>query len=184
MWFRAHKHIVSHWGSPSAAGVDPDTAGVDPGTARPTAIGPSGAADVHYGGRVDSSSFVEAIGASAQMSFEVTQSDTAAAVGSGTVAVLGTPVVVAWLEAATLQVVEMPAGGLSLGVHIDVAHVAASAVGETITAQATLREVDGLRMTFAVEARNEAGAQVAHGTIARVAVDRERFLGRLQRPTS
>lgn len=131
---------------------------------------------------MDNSGFIDALGASAQMSFEVRQSDTAAAVGSGTVAVLGTPVVVAWLEAATLQVVEMPAGGLSLGVHIDVAHVAASAVGETITTEATLTEVDGLRLTFAVEARNEAGTRVAHGTIARVAVDRERFLSRLQPP--
>ena len=94
-------------------------------------------------------------------------------------AVLGTPVVVAWLEAATLQVVEMPAGALSLGVHIDIAHVAASAVGETITAHATLTGVDGLRLTFTVEARNQHGAQVAHGTIARVAVDRERFLSRI-----
>lgn len=113
------------------------------------------------------------------MTFEVSQSDTAAAVGSGTVAVLGTPVVVAWLEAATLQVVEMPAGALSLGVHIDIAHVAASAVGETITAHATLTGVDGLRLTFTVEARNQHGAQVAHGIIARVAVDRERFLSRI-----
>lgn len=133
---------------------------------------------------MDSSGFIDAIGASAQMSFVVAQSDTAAAVGSGTVAVLGTPVVVAWLEAATLQVVEMPAGALSLGVHIDVAHVAASAVGETITTVATLSEVDGLRLTYAVEARNEAGTQVAHGTIARVAVDRERFLSRLQSPAN
>lgn len=113
------------------------------------------------------------------MTFEVAQSDTAAAVGSGTVAVLGTPILVAWLEAASLQVVEMPAGALSLGVHIDVSHTAASAVGETVTAEATLSAVDGLRLTFAVEARNEAGTTVGSGTITRVAVDRDRFLGRL-----
>lgn len=137
----------------------------------------------HYGVQVDSSRFVDAVGASAQMSFEVSQSDTAAAVGSGTVAVLGTPVVVGWLEAATLQVVEMPAGALSLGVHIDVSHIAASAVGERITAHATLTDVDGLRLTFTVEARNESDVQVAHGSIARVAVDRDRFLNRLSGPT-
>jgi len=131
---------------------------------------------------VDNSAFADAVGASAQMTFEVAQSDTAAAVGSGTVAVLGTPILVAWLEAASLQVVEMPAGALSLGVHIDVSHTAASAVGETITAEATLSAVDGLRLTFAVEARNEAGTTVGNGTITRVAVDRDRFLGRLQQP--
>lgn len=135
----------------------------------------------HYGVLVDSPGFLSAIGESAQVSFEVGQSDTAAAVGSGVVAVLGTPVVVAWLEAATLEVVEMPAGAISLGVHVDVAHTAASAVGEVITARATLTEVDGSRLTFAVEARNESETQVARGTIVRVAVDRDRFLGRLSR---
>lgn len=116
------------------------------------------------------------------MTFQVESTSTAAAVGSGTAEVLGTPVLVAWLEAATLQVVEMPAGALSLGVHIDVAHVAASAVGETITTEATLTQADGLRLTFNVSAHNESGAQVGHGTIVRVAVDRERFLSRLARP--
>lgn len=136
----------------------------------------------HYGEQMDASRFVEAVGASAQMAFQVTLDNTAAAVGSGTAEVLGTPTLVAWLEAATLQVLEMPAGALSLGVHIDVAHVAASAVGETITAHATLTQVDGLRLTFDVEARNARGVQVGHGTIVRVAVDRERFLSKLAGP--
>lgn len=130
---------------------------------------------------MDASRFAEAVGASAQMTFQVTLDNTAAAVGSGTAEVLGTPTLVAWLEAATLQVVEMPAGALSLGVHIDVAHVAASAVGESITAKATLTRVEGLRLTFEVEARNANDTQVGHGTIVRVAVDRERFLGKLTR---
>ena len=147
-----------------------------------TAGTPGCLAHNHYGGSVDSSVFADAVGASAQMIFEVAQSDTAAAVGSGTVAVLGTPILVAWLEAATLQVVEMPAGALSLGVHIDVSHTAASAVGESITALATLAAVDGLRLTFAVEARNAADVTIGQGTIVRVAVDRDRFLSRVQRP--
>lgn len=127
----------------------------------------------------DETSWGTAIGSAASMNFTVTEADTAAVVGSGVVRVLGTPIVVAWLEATTLQVVEMPEHAVSLGVHIDVAHLAPSAVGTAVTCDAELVSAAGLRLTFRVAARNADGTQIASGTIDRVVVDRERFLSRL-----
>jgi fluoroacetyl-CoA thioesterase len=121
------------------------------------------------------------IGATATMDFVVGPADTAAAVGSGVVPVLGTPVLVAWLESTTLQVVEMPEHSVSLGVHIDVAHLAPTAVGAPVTCEAELVAAAGLRLTFRVAARNGDGTQIASGTVDRVVVQRERFLARLEK---
>ena len=127
----------------------------------------------------DDKTWAQSIGASASMDFTVAESDTASAVGSGVVPVLGTPILVAWLEATTLQVVEMPEHSVSLGVHIDVAHLAPSAVGARVTCHAELVAAAGLRLTFRVAAHNADGTQISSGTIDRVIVQRERFLSRL-----
>lgn len=127
----------------------------------------------------DANAFAAAIGSTAVRRFVVSESDTAQVVGSGVVPVLGTPVLIAWLEATTLDVVEMPEGSVSLGVHVDVAHLAPTAVGEEVTCEAALVAVDGLRMTFQVKAHADGDIAIGRGTINRVAVDRVRFLARL-----
>ncbi|MCB0915927.1 MAG: thioesterase [Actinobacteria bacterium] len=114
------------------------------------------------------------------MDFVVAESDTAQAVGSGVVPVLGTPVLVAWLEATTLQTVEMPEHSVSLGVHVDVAHLAPSAVGTQVQCEAELVAAAGLRLTYHVSASNQDGTQIARGTIDRVVVGRQRFLSGLK----
>ena len=122
----------------------------------------------------------EFLGRSASMEFVVAEEHTAAVVGSGVVPVLGTPVLVAWLEATTLQVAEVPAHQVSVGVHVDVAHLAASPIGARVQCRAELTDVRGLRMTFAVAAVDVAdGRELAKGSIDRVVVDRERFLASL-----
>lgn len=120
------------------------------------------------------------IGSQAQLTRMVADADTAAAVGSGTLAVLGTPVVVAWLEAATLQVVRLPEGSVSLGVRVDVAHLRGSAVGDTVVCTAVLDDVTGRRLTFKVAAVDATGVEIANGTIYRVVVDEQRFLAGLR----
>src|SRR5580700_8532070 len=81
---------------------------------------------------------------------------TAPFVGSGRIAVLATPVMINVIEAASLAAVEhlLPAGHQSLGIHLDVSHVAATLVGLRITATAELIAVDGRMLSFRVEARD------------------------------
>lgn len=114
----------------------------------------------------------------------VTDDDTAAALGSGDLPVLGTPRLLAWLEAATCAAL---ADGLaedesSVGVRVDVEHLAASGVGERVAATATVTEVDGRRVVLDVEARDGADRVVARGTVERVVVDAARFLRRVAPP--
>lgn len=108
----------------------------------------------------------------------VTTDDTALAVGSGDLEVLGTPVVVAWCEAATVAALELDAHLTSVGTRVDVRHLVPSAVGTTIDVRAEITERDDRTVTFAVEAR-DGDSVVANGTVVRAVVDRERFLARL-----
>lgn len=117
--------------------------------------------------------------------FIVTHDDTALAVGSGSLPVLGTPRLLAWLEAATCAAIDptLPAGSTSVGTRIELEHLAASAVGQEVEATASASYVDGRLCRFTVAARNVAstgpGKLVATGEITRVVVDAERFLSRL-----
>ncbi len=128
---------------------------------------------------VDTSSWSDSVGSKATMDFVVKESDTAQAVGSGVVPVLGTPVLVSWLEATTLQTVEMPEHSVSLGVHVDIGHLAPSPVGAQVRCEAELVAAAGLRLTYHVTAHNQDGTQISVGTIDRVVVQRERFLSGL-----
>lgn len=124
----------------------------------------------------------EAEGLSATLRFTVTDDDTALAVGSGSLPVLGTPRLLAWLEAATCAAIEpaLPAGATSVGTRVALEHSSASPVGAEVEAVATAAYVDGRLHRFSVAARDTAsGKVVATGEITRVVVDADRFVGRL-----
>jgi len=107
---------------------------------------------------------------------------TAPFVGSGRIAVLATPVMINVIEAAALNAVEhlLPPGHQSLGIHLDVSHVAATPVGLRVTATAEVIGVEGRTVKFRVEAHDEIEA-IGGGTHERVVVSVERFDERVQR---
>ena len=107
---------------------------------------------------------------------------TAPFVGSGRIAVLATPVMINVIEAAALNAVEhlLPAGLQSLGIHLDVSHIAATPVGLQVTATAEVAGVDGRTITFRVEARDPLEV-IGGGTHQRVVVSVARFDERVQR---
>jgi len=122
------------------------------------------------------------VGESATRTFTVTEEDTAVALGSGSLEVLGTPRMLAWCEAATCAAVDrdLPKGRTSVGTRVQLEHVGASAVGAVVRVTATVAYVDGRLVRFEVAAEQDPDARlVAHGEITRVVVDRERFLARL-----
>ena len=116
------------------------------------------------------------------MVFEVTDQDTAAAVGSGSLPVLGTPRLLAWLEAATCACLapQLATGSTSVGTRVQVEHLAASPVGAQVEVSASSAYEDGRLHRFTVSARDSStGKVLAAGEITRVVVDAERFLSRL-----
>lgn len=108
----------------------------------------------------------------------VTSADTAAALGSGEVAVLATPRVVALAEAATLRAVagQLEPGYTTVGARIELDHLAPTPVGAEVRAEAELTEVSGARLVFAVVLR-AGDLMAASGRIVRVVVDAASFRG-------
>jgi len=117
----------------------------------------------------------------ATLTFTVTDEDTAVAVGSGSLPVLGTPRMLAWCEAATCAAIDptLPTGSTSVGTRVELEHHAASAVGQEVEVTASTTYVDGRLHRFTVAARNVGGKVIGTGEITRVVVDAERFLSRL-----
>jgi fluoroacetyl-CoA thioesterase len=107
----------------------------------------------------------------------VTEKDTAAHLGSGTVPVFGTPALVGLMEAAAVQALAdyLPVGQTSVGARIDVRHLAPTPVGMHVRARAELVETEGRRVSFRIEAWDEV-EQIGEATHERIIIDAERFV--------
>jgi predicted thioesterase len=119
---------------------------------------------------------------SATLEFTITDDDTAVALGSGDLAVLATPRLLAWCEAATCAAIDasLTDEQSSVGTRVQLEHVGASRVGAVVSVTATVVYVDGRLVRFEVVAQQEPEEKVvSHGEVTRVVVDRERFLARL-----
>lgn len=116
-------------------------------------------------------------GLAARVELTVTDADTAQAVGSGDVPVLGTPRVLALAEAATVAATatRMPSGMTTVGLRVELDHKAPTPVGRTVVASARLAKVDGRRLLFEFTV-SDGSTIVAEGRVERMLVDRHRFL--------
>ena len=110
----------------------------------------------------------------------VQETDTAMALGSGSVPVLATPRLVAWLEAAAVGALSdaLAEGHTTVGTEIDLRHLTATAVGQEVACRATVTSIDGRTIEFELTATDER-ATIATGRHVRVIVDEERFLAKL-----
>lgn len=109
----------------------------------------------------------------------VSENDTAVAVGSGDLDVLGTPRLVALCEQATVDAVAgaLDDGTTTVGTRIQFDHLRPNFIGDEVVAEAIVEEVDGRRLTFHVSAEDSGGA-VGRGKVTRAVVDVERFMSR------
>jgi fluoroacetyl-CoA thioesterase len=94
--------------------------------------------------------------------------------------VLATPIMVLVMENAALNAVRayLEPGESALGTVVDVRHLAATPVGQHVTAEAEVTEVDGRRIVFAVTARDEI-EEIGKGIHERMVVDLRRLTQRL-----
>jgi predicted thioesterase len=116
-------------------------------------------------------------GLTATTTMTVSDADTAVAFRSGDVPVLATPRVVGLAEEASVQAVAgaLGEGQTTVGYRVQLDHLAPTAVGGRVDAEATLETVESRRLTFRVSV-NDGRGLVAAGRITRVVVDRSRFL--------
>ena len=119
-------------------------------------------------------------GLGATLEHTVGEDDTALAVGSGSLPVLGTPRLLAWCEAATCAALApaLDEGRTSVGTRVTIEHLAPSAVGAVVSVTASVVHVDGKLVRLSVAARQD-GKLVGSGEVTRVVVDAEKFMSRV-----
>lgn len=107
----------------------------------------------------------------------VTPEKTAEAVGSGTHPVYATPCMAALMERAAYTSVApyLEEGQASVGTGLELRHLAATPVGETVEAVSRVTEVDGRKVTFLVTVSDGAGV-IGEATHTRAVIDTARFL--------
>ncbi|MHB0858586.1 MAG: thioesterase family protein [Anaerolineae bacterium] len=118
-------------------------------------------------------------GLSAERTLTVAQEHTASCWGSGALEVFSTPHMIALMEGAAVDAVDplLPEGYQTVGTYLDVRHLAATPVGRQVRARAVLVAVDGRKLTFQVEAYDEAG-KLGEGRHERFVVHVDRFMER------
>ena len=122
-------------------------------------------------------------GAVHEVTRTVTPDVTADAMGNRGVQVLATPFLIGLLEnaAAGVLIPHLPPGASTVGTMVEMRHLAATPVGMTVRARATLLEGDGRRFLFQVEAWDDKD-KVAEGRHERAVVPNlARFLERVMR---
>ena len=116
------------------------------------------------------------IGAKFKVTIKVEEKDTAMAHGSGTLAVLATPRMIALMEESAYKCIDkyLEEGQSSVGTYLDVKHLAATPVGMMVTVESVVTAVDGRKVSFEVAAFDEAGL-IGKGTHDRFVVNAEKF---------
>ena len=119
------------------------------------------------------------IGKKFTVKINVSEIDTARQVGSGTIDVLATPKMIALMEEAAYKCIsaDLENGSTSVGTLMNVKHLSATPVGMEVYATAEVTEVDGRKITFKVEAYDEAGI-IGEGMHERFIVFEEKFVSK------
>jgi fluoroacetyl-CoA thioesterase len=120
-------------------------------------------------------------GMTREETFLVDEDKTARHVGSGASRVLASPWLIAFMERVSHRLIaeRLPDGFSSVGVLVNVRHLAPTPVDSQVRVRAEVTEVDGTRVTLFVQAWDHVDL-VGDGSHQRVVIDQERFLRRVE----
>jgi predicted thioesterase len=119
-------------------------------------------------------------GISREEVFIVEEQHTAYHIGSGDEKVLGTPWMISFMERVSNRLIAelLPEGQMSVGVHVNVRHLAATPMKAEVRVLATVKEVLKNQVKLTVEAWDHID-KIGEGTHVRVVVEKERFMARV-----
>ena len=114
-----------------------------------------------------------------EKSIVVTDEVTASKVGSGLLPVYATPSMIALMEGTCAESVQpyLAEGEGTVGVAVDIKHIAATPVGMEVTCESELVEVDGRKLVFKIKAMDEAGL-IGEARHERFIIENEKFLAK------
>ena len=110
----------------------------------------------------------------------ITESETAAVMGSGNLEVYATPAMIALMENTAVQAIDnIETGFTTVGIEINVQHLKASKPGETVICTAELIMQEGKFYEFQIVVENANGDKTGTATHKRVAVRIDKFMNSL-----
>lgn len=114
--------------------------------------------------------------------FSVEEQHTAFHLGSGTVQVLATPMMIAFIENTALKLLDqsLPDGYTSVGTRVDVRHLAPSPLGSEVRVEVLVSQVEDLKVTLQVQVW-DGQRLVGDGTHERFVIEVARFLDRVEK---
>jgi fluoroacetyl-CoA thioesterase len=114
--------------------------------------------------------------------FRIEHENTAIHVGSGASKVLATPWMIAFMERVSHRLLaeRLPQGYSSVGVSLNVRHLAPTPVGALVRVRSEIQEIKETRVLFSVYAWDEY-EQIGAGDHGRVVIEEERFLKRVEK---
>jgi predicted thioesterase len=117
------------------------------------------------------------LGVTREETFMVEEQHTAYHIGSGDEKVLGTPWMISFMERVSNRLVagHLPEGQMSVGVHVDVRHLAATPMKVEIRVRVEVLEVVKNRVKLSIEAWDSKD-KIGQGTHLRAVVEKERFM--------
>lgn len=120
-------------------------------------------------------------GMTREETFQVAEEHAAIHVGSGGSRVLATPWMIAFMERAAHRLLaeNLPTGESSVGVLVDIRHLAPTPIGATVRVQVEIVMLDGAQVTFSVQAWDQV-EKIGEGRHQRVAINEARFLRRVE----
>ena len=106
----------------------------------------------------------------------VTEENTALALKSGSLKVFATPAMIRLIEQAAAELVEknLPPESTSVGIALNVKHIAPTPIGMNVRAEVKIVSVDGRKIIFDVAAFDERD-EIGRGSHERFIVGREKF---------
>jgi len=119
---------------------------------------------------------------SSRKSGVVKKSHSAREVGSGSVDVFATPMMIALMEAAALETVQsyLPEGWTTVGTRLECDHLRATPIGEEVSATATLIKRKGRTLYFLMEAWDSQGI-IGKAHHQRFIINVEKFMKKLKK---
>ncbi len=121
-------------------------------------------------------------GIKGQAQIKVVKENTAKIMKSGTLPVFATPAMVALMEEASCMALKdyLEEGEGTVGIKLDISHIAPTALDDVVIAIATLDKIEGRKLTFIVEAK-DTHKVIGKGIHERFIINNEKFMNKLQK---
>jgi len=93
--------------------------------------------------------------------------------------IFSTPAMIGLMEGTCVQLVEpyLEENEQTVGIHVDVRHMAPTKIGQSVTVTAEVLESKDNKIRFAVAATNDQGVKIGEGTHRRAVINTKRFAG-------